>query len=205
MNNEEVMQTAYTSGQCSRMWRDVQSLGKDFLDKEVHRALRYKFNRTVPRPLKTVYKYWEGALWVSGISVYGVPLWFIVDLLHILNFIRSAILLSRHWVSSRFKNWWIQVRSFHNSSSRRHFNVNFINTLLYLFSILIYHLLSLRVPWQELLAKNTDCTQLPLSGAAFTQFTKRLSVWFCDFTGKKRHFCPTPHGCCVPKHHVDQK
>ena len=60
-NDEDVMHTLYTDGHCARMWRDVHSLGKDFLDKEVHRALEYKFQMTVPHPLETVYQYWEGA------------------------------------------------------------------------------------------------------------------------------------------------
>ena len=55
------MHTLYTDGNCARKWRDIATLGKRQLDEEVHRAMEYKYNKSLSRPDETVYKYWEAA------------------------------------------------------------------------------------------------------------------------------------------------
>ena len=39
------------------------TLPKTFLDKEIRRALEYKFQREIPDPLQTFYQYWDEGAW----------------------------------------------------------------------------------------------------------------------------------------------
>ena len=62
-NGEAVLHTMYTDGACSRRWGDVLSISKSAADRELKRALEYKFGRPVPDPLDTVYQYWDEGAW----------------------------------------------------------------------------------------------------------------------------------------------
>ena len=53
----------YTDGACSRRWGDILSISKSAVDKELKRALEYKFGGPVPDPLDTVYQYWDEGAW----------------------------------------------------------------------------------------------------------------------------------------------
>ncbi|KXJ06342.1 hypothetical protein AC249_AIPGENE5263 [Exaiptasia diaphana] len=58
---EGVLHTMYADGACSRRWRDISNLKKNFLNAEVHRALETKFGTKIPAPLDTAYQYWDSA------------------------------------------------------------------------------------------------------------------------------------------------
>ena len=46
------------------MWGNILKISKDAVDREMKRALEYKFQRNIPEePLDTVYKYWEEGFW----------------------------------------------------------------------------------------------------------------------------------------------
>jgi len=62
-NGEAVLHTMYTDGACSRRWGDILSISKAAVDRELKRALEYKFGGPVPDPLDTVYQYWEEGAW----------------------------------------------------------------------------------------------------------------------------------------------
>ena len=54
----------YAKGACSRKWGELMlTLPKTFLDKEIRRALEYKFQREIPDPLQTFYQYWDEGAW----------------------------------------------------------------------------------------------------------------------------------------------
>ena len=62
-NGEAVLHTMYTDGACSRRWGDILSISKSAVDRELKRALEYKFGGPVPDPLDTVYQYWNEGAW----------------------------------------------------------------------------------------------------------------------------------------------
>ncbi|CAH3038248.1 unnamed protein product, partial [Porites lobata] len=63
-NGEAVLHLAYKDGECGEKWGSIlNSVSKSLVDQEVHRAIEYKFNMTVPKPLETVYKYWNEGAW----------------------------------------------------------------------------------------------------------------------------------------------
>ena len=63
-NGTAVLHTVANSGGCSDMWGNILKVSKDAVDREMKRALEYKFQRTIPvEPLDTVYKYWEEGYW----------------------------------------------------------------------------------------------------------------------------------------------
>ena len=62
-NGEAVLHTMYMDGPCSRRWGDILRTSKSHVDRELKRALEYKFGRQVPDPLDTVYQYWDEGAW----------------------------------------------------------------------------------------------------------------------------------------------
>ena len=59
-----MLHLAYKDGECGEKWGSIlTSVSKSLVDQEVHRAIEYKFNMTVPKPLETVYKYWNEGAW----------------------------------------------------------------------------------------------------------------------------------------------
>ena len=62
-NGEAVLHTMYMDGPCSRRWGDILRTSKSHVDRELKRALEYKFARKVPDPLDTVYQYWDEGTW----------------------------------------------------------------------------------------------------------------------------------------------
>ena len=62
-NGEAVLHVSYTDGVCGEKWGEILKLPKQVMDKEIHRALEYKFNRKIPQPLSTVYQYWNEGAW----------------------------------------------------------------------------------------------------------------------------------------------
>ena len=62
-NGEAVLHVAYKDGSCGEKWGDVLKLPKAMVDDEIHRALEYKFKRTIPGPISTVYQYWDEGAW----------------------------------------------------------------------------------------------------------------------------------------------
>lgn len=62
-NGEAVLHVSYKDGPCGEKWGEILKLPKHIMDKEIHRALEYKFNRKIPQPLSTVYQYWNEGAW----------------------------------------------------------------------------------------------------------------------------------------------
>ncbi|KAL9951543.1 hypothetical protein ACROYT_G044219 [Oculina patagonica] len=62
-NGEGVLHTMYMDGACSRRWGDILRISKSAVDRELKRALEYKFGGPVPDPLDTVYQYWDEGAW----------------------------------------------------------------------------------------------------------------------------------------------
>ena len=63
-NGEAVLHLSYKDGECARKWGVIlNSVPKEMVDQEIHRALEYKFNMTVPKPLDTIYQYWNEGGW----------------------------------------------------------------------------------------------------------------------------------------------
>ena len=63
-NGRAVLHTIANNGGCSDKWGSLLKISKDAVDKEMKRALEYKFQRTIPEePLDTVYKHWEEGFW----------------------------------------------------------------------------------------------------------------------------------------------
>ena len=63
-NGTTVLHTVANNGGCSDMWGNILKVSKEAVDREMKRALEYKFQRTIPvEPLATVYKYWEEGYW----------------------------------------------------------------------------------------------------------------------------------------------
>ena len=59
-----VLHTVANNGECGDMWGNILKVSKDAVDREIKRALEYKFQRTISvEPLDTVYKYWEEGFW----------------------------------------------------------------------------------------------------------------------------------------------
>lgn len=60
-----VLQTIANKGSCSDEWGSKLkiSVNNSVIDREIKRALEYKFQRTIPEALGTVYKYWENGFW----------------------------------------------------------------------------------------------------------------------------------------------
>ena len=59
-----VLHTIANNGGCSDTWGNILKVSKDVVDKEMKRALEYKFQRNITEdPLATVYKYWEDGFW----------------------------------------------------------------------------------------------------------------------------------------------
>ena len=58
-----MLHTIANNGGCSDKWGNILKVGKDAVDREMKRALEYKFQRLIPEPLDTVYKYWEEGFW----------------------------------------------------------------------------------------------------------------------------------------------
>lgn len=54
---------SYKDGECGEKWGEILKLPKTIADEEIHRALEYKFNRKIPKPLGTVYHYWDEGAW----------------------------------------------------------------------------------------------------------------------------------------------
>ncbi|XP_068726208.1 uncharacterized protein [Montipora capricornis] len=63
-NGVAVLQTVANKGGCSDYWGNMLKKSKDNVDKEIKRALEYKFQRNITvEPLNTTYKYWEDGFW----------------------------------------------------------------------------------------------------------------------------------------------
>jgi len=62
-NGEAVLHVSYNDGECGEKWGELLKLPKATVDREIHRALEYKFKRTIPQPLSTVYQYWDEGAW----------------------------------------------------------------------------------------------------------------------------------------------
>ncbi|XP_068733500.1 uncharacterized protein [Montipora capricornis] len=63
-NGVAVLQTIANKGGCSDYWGNMLKKSKDNVDKEIKRALEYKFQRKITvEPLNTTYKYWEDGFW----------------------------------------------------------------------------------------------------------------------------------------------
>ena len=64
MSTKRVLQTIANTGSCSDEWGfKLVNLSKEAVDKEMKRALKYKFRRNITDALSTVYKYWENGFW----------------------------------------------------------------------------------------------------------------------------------------------
>jgi len=63
-NGEAVLHTISNNGGCSDKWGKILQISAKEVDKELKRALKYKFQREdVPDPLETKYKYWDEGFW----------------------------------------------------------------------------------------------------------------------------------------------
>jgi len=62
-NGYWVLQTMANTGTCSDEWGSKLKISKDVIDKEMKRALEYKFQRNISDASSTVYKYWENGFW----------------------------------------------------------------------------------------------------------------------------------------------
>ncbi|XP_067016631.1 L-amino-acid oxidase-like [Acropora muricata] len=62
-NGNGVLQTIANTGSCSDMWGSKLKISKDVVDREMKRALEYKFQRNIPDALSTFYKYWQNGFW----------------------------------------------------------------------------------------------------------------------------------------------
>ena len=62
-NGIGVLQTIGNTGYCSDEWGSKLKISKDVVDREMKRALEYKFQRNISDALSTVYKYWENGFW----------------------------------------------------------------------------------------------------------------------------------------------
>ena len=60
-----VLHTIANNGGCSDKWGKLLEISKsnDVIDKELKRALKYKFQRDIPDPLETTHKYWQEGFW----------------------------------------------------------------------------------------------------------------------------------------------
>ena len=60
-----VLHTIANNGGCSDKWGKLLEISKsnNVIDKELKRALKYKFQRDIPDPLETRYKYWKEGFW----------------------------------------------------------------------------------------------------------------------------------------------
>jgi len=63
-NGTAVLHTIANNGGCSDKWGKILQISPKEVDKELKRALKYKFQRQdVPDPLETKYKYWDEGFW----------------------------------------------------------------------------------------------------------------------------------------------
>ena len=62
-NGKAVLYTIANNGGCSDKWGKILQISAREVDKELKRALKYKFERDVPDPLETKYKYWDEGFW----------------------------------------------------------------------------------------------------------------------------------------------
>ena len=63
-NGTAVLHTIANNGGCSDKWGEILQISAKEVDKELKRALKYKFQREdVPDPLETKYKYWSEGFW----------------------------------------------------------------------------------------------------------------------------------------------
>lgn len=63
-NGSAVLHTIANNGGCSDKWGELLKISAKEVDKELKRALKYKFQREdVPDPLETKYKYWDEGFW----------------------------------------------------------------------------------------------------------------------------------------------
>ena len=63
-NGRAVLHTIANDGGCSDKWGKILQISAKEVDKELKRALKYKFQRDdVPDPLETKYQYWEEGFW----------------------------------------------------------------------------------------------------------------------------------------------
>ncbi|XP_044172031.1 uncharacterized protein LOC114947015 [Acropora millepora] len=62
-NGNGTLQTIANTGSCSDEWGSKLKISTDVIDREMKRALEYKFQRNIPDALSTVYKYWENGFW----------------------------------------------------------------------------------------------------------------------------------------------
>ncbi|XP_020604005.1 uncharacterized protein LOC110042957 [Orbicella faveolata] len=63
-NGRAVLHTIANNGGCSDKWGKTVKISAKEVDKELKRALKYKFQRQdVPDPLETKYKYWDEGFW----------------------------------------------------------------------------------------------------------------------------------------------
>ena len=60
-----VLHTIANNGGCSDWWGKLWeiSTNNDVIDKALKRALKEKFQRDIPDPLETRYKYWKEGFW----------------------------------------------------------------------------------------------------------------------------------------------
>lgn len=55
---------SYADGECGEKWGEIlRTSTKEMVDKEMHRAIEYKFNMKVPEPLATIYQFWDDGAW----------------------------------------------------------------------------------------------------------------------------------------------
>ena len=63
-NGEAVLHLAFSDGDCGAKWGEiVSSAPKEMVVQELHRALEYKFDMEIPKPLDMIYKYWDEGAW----------------------------------------------------------------------------------------------------------------------------------------------
>ena len=54
-----ILNTLYNTGRCAKIWRHISKLGKEVIDREAHRAMEMKYGMKIPKPIDTVYKFWD--------------------------------------------------------------------------------------------------------------------------------------------------
>jgi len=60
-NGEGVLHTIYTEGACAERWKQIMELKGNFMDFETHKALEAMYGVEIPKPIDTVYQYWDSA------------------------------------------------------------------------------------------------------------------------------------------------
>ena len=64
VSGKSVLQTIANTGSCSDAWGSkLVNLPKEDFERQMKRALEYKFQRNISDAVSTVYKYWENGFW----------------------------------------------------------------------------------------------------------------------------------------------